>query len=369
MVGALLTGCASEPKLEKVSFGALPGWQQDNIIEAVPAYQKSCEALLKNNPQEMLGYEGVPVAFSPWERACTAFLKNPPKTSSEFRKFLETHFEVYTVQDENNGEGLFTGYYEPFVEASYARSEIYNTPLYRKPKDLIVVENLGIFKPRMKGERIAGRVHQGTLIPYYSRSEIENGILENQGLEIAWVKDPVDLFFLHIQGSGRLQFEDGSSLGIGYDGTNGQFYIAIGKILYERGHIPKDQINLESMKSWLKAHPEEGREIMNLNPSYVFFRVRDTQDPVGSQGVELTPTRSLAIDRKWVEWGNLLWLDCEHPLGDQPLQRLMVTQDTGGAIKGAVRGDFYWGSGPQAEKYAGPMKSKGRFYVLVPKEN
>jgi len=366
MVAAtLLSGCVSGPRLEKVSFKDLPGWGQDNLIEAIPAYQKSCEVLLNKKPKEMFGYEGPDADFSRWQHVCTAFLKNPPSTTSEFREFLKSYFDVYAIQDEN--QGLFTGYYEPFIEASKTPNKIYKTPIYLKPQDLVVIEDLGAFKTTLKGERIAGRIHNGTLVPYYTRQKIEEGALQNQNLEIAWIKDSVDLFFLHIQGSGRLKFEDGSTQGIGYHGTNGQAYFAIGKALYERGHLSKNQINLQSIKSWLRTHPEEGREIMHMNPSYVFFKVRETQDPVGSQGVELTPERSLAVDRKWVELGNLLWLDAEHPLKKEPLQRLMVAQDTGGAIKGTIRGDYYWGSGTEAEKMAGPMQSKGRFYLLLPK--
>jgi len=368
MVGSLLSACATEPRLEKVKWESLSGFQEDNIIEAAPAYTKSCEVMIKNNPREMLGYEGVPQDFSHWQKACQEFLRQPPQTSDEFRSFLKNHFDPYQVEDENDGIGLFTGYYEPFIRASQTQSAQYNTPIYLKPQDLVVIEDLGLFKSNMKGERIAGRLHEGTLAPYYTRAEIDAGALQKQNLEIAWAQDPIDLFFLHIQGSGRLQFEDGSTLGIGYHGTNGRAYFAIGKALYERGHLPKGEINLDSIKAWLRTHPDEGQEIMHMNPSYVFFRIRDTEDPVGSQGVELTPQRSMAIDRKYVELGNLLWLDCEHPLESEPIRQLMVTQDTGGAIKGTVRGDFYWGSGEVAEKLAGPMKSKGRFFVLVPKK-
>jgi membrane-bound lytic murein transglycosylase A len=261
--------------------------------------------------------------------------------------------------------GLFTGYYEPTIRASRTRGGAYQTPIHMRPDDLVEV-NLGEFREALKGQRIAGKVVEGKLKPYADRAEIADGALAGRNLEIFWAADPVDVFFMQIQGSGRLQFDDGSTQRVGYAAQNGHVYFAIGKELVRRGALTPDAVSLQTIRAWLQANPGAARDVMNANPSYVFFRPLQTAGPVGSTNVVLTPERSLAVDPKFIPYHTPLWLETTLPNGE-PLRRVMVAQDTGGAIVGAVRGDVFFGAGAQAESWAGEMKQPGRYALLLPK--
>jgi peptidoglycan lytic transglycosylase A len=222
---------------------------------------------------------------------------------------------------------------------------------------------LGRFRPAWRGERIAGRVVKGALVPYDDRAAIVKGALAAMHLELFWVDDPIDAFFLQVQGSGRIDLPDGSTTQLAYDGQNGQPYVAIGKLLVERGVMTKEEVSLQSIRAWIKAHPDEGMALMDQNPSYVFFRERSGEGPLGSEGVALTPGRSLAVDRKFIPLGVPLYLDLTE---QTELHRLVVAQDTGGAISGPVRGDVFWGFGQEAEAKAGAMRATGRYFLLLP---
>ncbi len=229
---------------------------------------------------------------------------------------------------------------------------------------------LGDFRPELKGQRIAGRVLSGQLKPYEDRQAIMQGKIPNdQSLRFVYTDSPVDDFFLQVQGSGRIALDDGTSLRVVYDAQNGWPYTAIGRELLHRGELEKDNVSMQAIRAWLAAHPGQADEIMNLNKSYVFFRVLNGEGPTGAEGVALTPQRSLAIDHSRIPYGVPAWLDTEPPMdGQPPLRRLMVAQDTGGAIRGAVRGDVFWGYGPQAEDIAGHMKAHGDLWLLLPKQ-
>ena len=228
--------------------------------------------------------------------------------------------------------------------------------------------DLGLFRDQFKGIRIVGRVKDGSLHPYDSRAAIDDGSLSGRGWELVYVDDPVDAFFLHIQGSGRVVLDDGSVMQVGYAGTNGRRYVAIGGELAARGAIPKDEVSMQSIRAWLAPHPDQAERIMETNPSYVFFRDLQGDGPIGSEGTVLTAGRSLAIDPRFVAFGIPIWLETRDPLDpSRPLDRLLVAQDTGGAIKGPVRGDVFWGPGHEAAERAGHMKSQGRYYLLLPK--
>ncbi|MGH6913128.1 MAG: murein transglycosylase A, partial [Geminicoccales bacterium] len=220
---------------------------------------------------------------------------------------------------------------------------------------------------------ITGRIDGDQLVPYYARAEIDDGALAGRGLELVWVDDPIDKFFLQIQGSGQVRLDDGRLVRIGYAGQNGQPYRAIGRDLVEIGALTPDEVSLQSIRSWLQAHPEDATTIMDRNRSYVFFQERAELDPndgpLGTEGVSLTPGRSLAVDLRYLPLGAPVWLDTTAPWpeGEAPLRRLMVAQDSGGAIKGVVRGDVFWGAGARAEAIAGRMKSQGRYAVLLPR--
>ena len=240
----------------------------------------------------------------------------------------------------------------------------YQTPIYARPADLVTVD-LGDFKQEWKGKHLAGKVVGQNLKPYDDRATITHGSLNNRATVLAWVDDPTSAFFLAVQGSGRIKLEDGHTLRIGYDGANGHDYVAIGRKLAKSGDLPKP-VTMQSIRAWLAAHPDRADGAMNLNPSYVFFRPLQGDGPMGAEGVALTPHRSLAIDPAFVTLGSPIWLDTTDS-ANNPLQRMMIAQDTGGAIKGIVRGDVFWGFGAEAEAKAGAMQSRGRYFLLLPK--
>ena len=276
------------------------------------------------------------------------------------RDFVEAHFQPVAIADSAAGpDGLFTGYYEPELEGSLTRQGAYQTPLYAKPKDIISVD-LGAFKPALQGQHISGRIDQEKLIPYYDRAAIDAGALSTDPV-VAYVDDPVEAFFLEVQGSGRIDLEDGSHFLAAYAGGNGQPYTAIGKTLIAEGALAPGSANAAAIKAWLRAHPDQARRVMETNASVVFFQHDKKHDtPVGAAGRALVPEASLAVDRKAIALGTLLWLDAA------PVQGLMLADDTGGAIKGAVRGDIYFGPGAAAEHAAGMMQSEGRYWALLP---
>jgi membrane-bound lytic murein transglycosylase A len=295
--------------------------------------------------------------------------------AASVRAFFEANFVPYSVGAGREHEGLFTGYYEPLLRGSRTLHGAFKTPLYGVPDDLVSAD-LGLFKDSLKGQRIAGRVESGALVPYLTRAEITRFGLAGAA-PIVYVDDPVDAFFLHIQGSGRVKLDDGTWLRAVYAGQNGHPYTAIGRVLADRGAIARDQVSMQSIRAWLAKHPKEMQNVLDANPSYVFFAEKPLGDPKfgaeGAEGVALTPGASLAVDRKVHALGVPVWLETTAPDADpkepdHPFQQLLVTQDTGGAITGSVRGDVYWGFGADAASIAGRMKGKGRMVILLPKE-
>ncbi len=294
-----------------------------------------------------------------------AGLRRPSPVSA--RKFFEDWFQPYQVSGQDGPTGLFTGYYEAHLNGARKPDNTYRFPLYRRPADLISVD-LGKFRDAMKGERIAGSVVDGRLVPYADRNAITRGALKRRGLELLWVDSAVDAFFLHIQGSGRVSMSDGAVVRVGYAGANGRPYRAIGRDLIKSGAIPADRISMQTIRAWLAAHPNQAQEMMGRNRSYIFFRTLQGDGPIGALGVALVPGRSLAVDRRFIPLGLPVWLDATDPMSAAtPLRRLLVAQDTGGAIRGPVRGDMFWGHGAAAAARAGRMKSRGRYYLLLPR--
>lgn len=352
--------------LRPARFADLPGWAADRQAEALPALAKSCERLMRQPADRALGPEGAQGRIQDWKGPCAALSGLPAGDHGAARAYLERWFQPWVAGDRGNEQGLFTGYYESALRGSLTRQGRYQYPLYKRPADLVMVD-LGEFRPNLKGERIAGRVQDGQLKPYADRKAIDAGALNGKGLELLFVDDPVDAFFLAIQGSGRVTLPDGREIRVGYDGQNGHPYVAIGRELVARGALAREQVSMQSIRAWLTANPSEAPALMQANPSYVFFRRLEGEGPVGAQGVALTPGRSLAVDRSFVAYGVPVWLEAEDPLGAAPIRRLLVAQDTGGAIRGPVRGDVFWGHGPEAETRAGLMKSKGRYWLLLPR--
>jgi membrane-bound lytic murein transglycosylase A len=363
----------AEPKLEisATSFAALPGWIEDDQAQAYETFRDSCTAMMKRDRTAAWSLGPISGTNADWIAVCQQL--QPKVIAAEARAFFERNFTPLGIADasktSDQDSGLITGYFEPELRGSRTRSAKFATPLYRRPPDLVTAD-LGAFRADLKGRSITGRIEGNRFVPYPARSIIEKGELAGKKLEILWVDDPIEAFFLHVQGSGRVVVENGETVRVGYDAQNGQVYRAIGRDLVERGAMPASEVTLDAIVHWLHAHPQDAQEVMNKNPSYVFFREIKGRGPIGAQGVPLTPGRSLAVDRKFHSMGMPIWLDTTYPANNpqagQPLRRLMVAQDTGGAITGVVRGDLFWGAGPAARAGAGAMKQQGKFTVLVP---
>ncbi len=369
-----LAGCGREPPpepverliLEPASSRDLPGWNDDDPTDALAAFRRSCATLLRGDQSRLVGPDGRFGRRADWAPVCRAAETVAAGDAAGVRRFFADSFTVWRARDDQPDDDLFTGYFEPELAGSRARSEAFPVTLHKRPPDLVDVD-LGAFRDAMKGERIAGRLAGGRLVPYEDRAAIEAGELATRTEPLIYLADPVDAFFLHIQGSGLVVLPDGTRTRVGYDGTNGHVYYAIGRYLIAEGEVPKDKMSLQAIREWLARNPGRRDEVMNKNPSYVFFREVTGDGPIGAQGVALTAGRSLAIDRRHLPLGAPVWVDLAYPTDHgAELRRLMVTQDTGGAIRGPVRGDVFWGAGKPAEALAGPMAAKGRYWLLLP---
>jgi len=342
------------PLFTPVSFEVLPGWQQDDLRQAWPAFQASCRAL---------------GAKADWNSVCAAAKAVDAADGSAIRRYFETNFVPNLVRAADGADsGLITGYYEPFLRGARKRGGANQTPLYKVPDDLITVDLASVY-PALKGMRLRGRLSGKTVVPYSNRAEIERARLP--GKELVWVDDPVEAFFLEVQGSGRVQLDDGETVRVAYADQNGHPYKAIGRWLVEQGELTSGEATAQGIKAWIAAHPERRQELFNVNPSYIFFREERLPDPgvgpKGALGVPLTPTRSVAVDPAFLPLGAPIYLSTTEPAGTTPMQRLVMGQDTGGAIRGAVRADFFFGFGGQAPDNAGRMKQRGQLWVLLPR--
>jgi membrane-bound lytic murein transglycosylase A len=369
--------------LTPVAFSALPGWAEDDQSAALPALRKSCAYFARQGDATRLQpaptdsqVPGIGGLVGDWRAVCAAASQLPDGNRAAARAFFEREFKPFKAANNSDTRGLFTGYYEAELRGALRPSGRYNVPLYKVPPDLVAVD-LAEFGSEFSGRTIAGKVVQGKLRPYDDRTAIERGALKGKNLELLWVDDAVDAFFLHIQGSGRVVMDDGSVLRVGYAGKNGQPYVAIGRELVARGVMPAEQVSMQTIRAWLKANPREAEGLMNVNRSYVFFQetkgAGPNEGPIGAQTVALTPGRSLAVDRKFLPLGLPIWLDASHPdgaanssSGEARIRRLLVAQDTGGAIRGPVRGDVFFGWGEQAAAKAGLMRDRGEYYLLLP---
>jgi membrane-bound lytic murein transglycosylase A len=340
-----LTACGDALVLKPAKFDSLTDFAVEDHVAALSTYLNSCEAILKRSPDATIGKPPLEAPASAWQENCRKALDVPLRPDAA-KAFFETEFVPYLATNNGKAEGLFTGYYIPETRGSLTRTGKFTTPVYGVPNDL-------------------------SSAPYHTRAEINDGALKGKAPIIAWVDDPVALFFIEIQGSGMLRLQDGSIFTIGYAGKNNRAFIPIGRVMAEQGLIDKGNITLDTIKQWLYDNPQEGRAVMEENPSFVFFKHLADGVIRGGQGIGLTDERSLAIDTRFLPYGMPLYLDTELPKTDgfapRNFHQLMIAQDTGGAIRGPVRGDVYFGKGTAAERKAGNMKQRGRYTLLIPK--
>ncbi|MGZ9033440.1 MAG: murein transglycosylase A, partial [Rhodospirillales bacterium] len=369
LVSLALLGCAPRPvppalKLEPTSFAALSGWSEEDHCQALLAFVASCSRQPGGNGIE--AWQRLGVSRETLMSVCASAAAVPSGDRDAARDFFERRFVPAWASNNGDPRGLFTGYYEPELRGSTHRGGPFQVPIHRLPDNLVSID-LGAFRPDWQDQQLIGQVAGQKVVPVPARADIDRGALAGRDLELFWVDSVVDAFFLHIQGSGRVLLEGGRVVRVGFAGKNGRPYYAIGRELIRRGAIPEEQMSMQANRAWLAGHPDEAAAVMAMNPSYVFFREIDGPGPIGAQSIVLTPGRSLAIDPAFIALGVPLWLETEEPLSKAPLRRLVVAQDTGGAIKGPVRGDLFWGSGAAAGERAGAMKAEGRYYLLIPK--
>lgn len=339
---------------QPTAWSAVEGWLDDDPAAALPALRASCSVLARQ---------------SQWKHACDAAsaLGNTP-SSSAARQFFERHFVPWRLTNaDGTGEGLVTGYYEPVIKGSRSRSDDFTWPMHGRPDDMLTIE-LGDVYPELKHLRLRGRLVGNKILPYWSREELGQRQDKLASKVLLWAKDPIELFFLQVQGSGRVELPDGKTVRVGYADQNGYPYQSIGRWLVAQGQLPLEKASMEGIKRWAQDNPSRLSELLNANPSYVFFRELPASDdgPIGALGVALHAGRSIAVDPRYVPLGAPVFLATTRPSSSTALQRLMLAQDTGSAIKGAVRADFFWGPGAQAGQEAGRMRQQGRMWVLLP---
>jgi membrane-bound lytic murein transglycosylase A len=326
-----------------ISFNEIAGWTDDRQDDALAAFRRSCPKLTAGPESKIVTDGGAKtITAGEWKQICDNAAAVKDGDTRAARRFFEENFRPLVVQ----ARGNFTGYFEPDMRGSRAPSRLFTVPVYRRPPDL-------------KEQ------------PYYTRAEIEQGALKGKGLEIAWVQDPVALFEVQVQGSGRIHLAEGGTLSLGFDGSNNRPYTAIGGVLADMGVMRRDEVTWPAIRDWLKRNPQQGREVMRRNERYIFFKDTRSAAATGSEGVPLTAQRSLAVDPTFTPYGTPIWIDTLRPVAGKPgateiYRRLVIAQDSGTAIKGAARGDVFFGSGPQASDWAGRMVGSGRAIVLVP---
>ena len=356
--------------LKPATFSELPGWQAANMKGSLRSFQLSCERLLNQNPDKFVGNQWMSLQIKDWVPACKQALSMRHTTSKSARNFFQTWFSPVVFDDSGPITGLFTGYFAPRIKGSLVKTDIYSTPVYSTPKNLVKIK-LQEFDPELPARDLYGRIHHGRMIPYYSRADIDKGALVNQAQVIAYTRNPIDRLLIEIQGSGVLELEDGSEVNLGYAGKNGLRYLSIGRTLLDQGKLDSKNISMQSITDYLETHPEERDAIINTNRSFVFFKILSNQGAFGTLGAPLTPGYSIAVDPNWVPLGMPVWLSAtrpdSHSDSDVPLHRLLIAQDTGGAIKGTVRGDVFWGSSTNSAVIAGRMKHHGQYWLLYPK--
>jgi membrane-bound lytic murein transglycosylase A len=353
-----------------MSWSDIPGWTNDDQLAAYQTFRASCKPIAAQHDA------------SPDSRAIGVTLREPCRAAraaeisdgARARAFFEDYFVPLEISRLGQDAGFVTGYYEPIIEGSRTRTDVYNVPVYRRPSNLFM-RGYSQASPDLPNKgQVFRKIGRRKLVPYYDRGQIEDGVLEGRGIEICWLKDQTDLLFAQIQGSARVHLPDGSTLRINYDSYNGYPYTAVGRVLIERGLFTRDEMSMQKIREWMEANPEGAKDVRRQNRSYVFFRevqLGDKDEAIGAQGIPLTPGRSIAVDKALHVYGTPFFISGELPIESDksktPFHRLMIAQDTGSAIVGPARADLYFGAGPDAGKVAGRLKSNMRFVMLVPK--
>lgn len=360
-------------KFQQASWAALPGWQNDDLNHAWKAFINNCKGLMR----PVSGSLAMQARATPraWQPVCAAAAQSgispQSATGPQVRQFLQTHLQPWRLHDAagSPAQNTVTGYYEPLVHASRKRHGEYQWPLYAAPTDLLTID-LGAVYPELAGKRIRGKLAGKRVVPYDTRAEIAQSE-SRQPPAIVWVNDPVEAFFLQIQGSGRAQLDNGETIRLAYADHNGRPYASIGQWLAKQGELPLAQTSMQNIKAWAKRNPKRVQEMLNANPAMVFFNEEAITDaelgPKGAYSIPLIGQRSIAVDTTFVPLGTPVFLATTYPATNRPLERLVFAQDTGAAIKGAARTDFYWGFGDEAGAMAGRMKQRGAMWVLWPK--
>lgn len=360
-----------ESKLEPLAWGEVDGWDHDDHAEAFVAFLQSCRALIRS-AQASTDERPIRKALVQVCRRARAMV---PLDRAAARAFFEDNFRALRISRLTEDQGFLTGYYEPIVEGSRFPTGEFTVPVYRRPGDLIVQgrrRKAGGFPNKA---RVFRKLGKRKLVPYHDRAAIEDGALDGRHLEICWLKDPIDLFFIQIQGSARVRLEDGAMLRVNYDAHNGHAYLPVGRILIERKEVPKEEMSMQRIREWMTAKPEEGKALRRMNRSYVFFRVTglsEHDEAEGAQGIPLTAVRSLAVDRALHVYGTPFFIAADLPIATEHpgtrFRRLLIAQDTGSAIVGPARGDIYFGAGEEAARASGRIRHNGHFVMLVPRD-
>ncbi|MEF8770182.1 MAG: murein transglycosylase A [Candidatus Accumulibacter phosphatis] len=355
-------GPASTPQpaakpLQAARWSDLPGWNDDDLAAAWPAFLQSCRALAKR-PQ-----------WPQWQAVCDEARGLNGAATAGIRRFFESRFQPWLLTNPDaTTSGLITGYYEPLLHGARTRAKPFLQPVLGVPPDLLNID-LGAVLPDLKNMRLRGRLQGNRVVPYFSRAEITAHEKDYLDRVLLYVDDPVELFFLQVQGSGRVRLPDGQTVRLAYADQNGHPYQSIGRVLVDRGELSLEQASMAGIKQWARANPGRVNDLLNANPSYVFFReqpINGSDGPSGALGVALTPERSIAVDPRYAPLGAPVFLSTSQPDSTTPLRRLVLAQDTGGAIRGVVRADLFWGFGAQAGNQAGRMKQQGQMWVLLP---
>ena len=356
--------------LQQASFTQLPGWKTAQLKQSFSAFRLSCKTFLRQDPEKWTGNQHISFQIKDWQPACRVAMELDTTSDAELKRFFQTWFTPVEFYQGKPIHGLFTGYFMPLLKGSLKKTPKYNVPVYGLPSNLVTAK-LGLFKPEFKNKRIVGRVVGTQLIPFYTREEINKGAIRKIAPVLFWIDSPMDRVFLEIEGSGVVDLVDGERMYIGYAGENGAAYTSIASILIKQGIMTRDMASSQHIKQYLDDHPDEIDRVLNQNKSFIFFHHLKTSAALGAQGVGLTPGYSLAIDPKWIPYGTPTWLSTTIPSTRDdkiiPFNRLMVAQDTGGAIRGTVRGDVFWGAGKKASFIASHMQDQGRYWLLLPR--